>query len=301
MDRYAVIGNPVEHSLSPRIHGLFAEQTGEQLVYERLLAPLDGFSASVEAFFSTGGRGLNVTVPFKGEAAAWVNRLDPGAAAAGAVNTIALAADQPPAGQGASTHGGTELRTVGFNTDGPGLVRDLRDNHGQALAGTRVLVIGAGGAVRGVVRPLLLERPASLVIANRTVAKAEALVAALHEGGLPATVGAEVRATGLRDLDGGFDVVISGTSAGLAGRSLDLPGSVARGAFCYDMIYGTSTEFCRWATANGARRVQDGIGMLVEQAALAFEIWRGVAPRTAPVLALLRRERGPAADPSGAC
>ncbi len=299
MDRYAVIGNPVEHSQSPRIHGLFAEQTGQAMIYERVLAPLSGFAAAVQGFFSAGGKGLNVTVPFKEEAAAWVSALDAEAAAAGAVNTITLAGDR--VAEGATRVGGDSgppLLTKGFNTDGPGLVRDLRANHGQKLEGARVLILGAGGAVRGVLRPLLRERPASLVIANRTEAKAAELAAALNDGGLPARVGTEVRGTGLHGLDGGYDLVISGTSAGLAGGSMDLPGSVARGAFCYDMIYGGTTDFCRWALDNGASSAQDGIGMLVEQAALAFEIWRGVAPRTAPVLERLRQERVSAGDQS---
>ncbi len=294
-DRYAVVGNPVAHSLSPRIHGLFAQQTGQAMIYERLLAPLDGFRATVERFFREGGLGLNVTVPFKGEAAEWVSELDPAAAAAGAVNTIALAASAAdPAGPASdSDHGFIrgEIRTRGFNTDGAGLVRDLQINHGQLLSGKRLLVLGAGGAVRGVLRPLLAERPALLTIANRTANKARELAATLNREGFAARMGVTVEGMGLDELDAGFDLVISGTSAGLAGERLALPPVVVRGAFCYDMIYGAQTEFCRWSAQHGARQVVDGLGMLVEQAALAFALWRGVAPETGPVLGLLRNER----------
>lgn len=280
MDRYAVIGNPVAHSLSPGIHALFAEQTGQSIVYERLLAPLGGFYDTAERFFHDGGSGLNVTVPFKAQAAAWVSELDPAAAAAGAVNTIAL-----------SLPGARKLRTVGFNTDGAGLVRDLKNNHELRLGGKRILVLGAGGAVQGVLRPLIAERPTELCIANRTAEKARLLASDLSREGLCAETGTRVTGVGLDELDVGFDLVISGTSAGLSGDRASVPASVVRGAFCYDMIYGAQTDFCRWAETNGARQVADGIGMLVEQAALAFEIWRGVAPETAPVLRLLRKER----------
>jgi shikimate dehydrogenase len=302
MDRYAVIGNPVAHSLSPRIHGLFAEQTGQALVYEQLLAPLDGFSDTAQRFFREGGSGLNVTVPFKSQAADWVTELDDSAAAAQAVNTIALSrpdgaretgsADRVDAPQpDAATMVARRLRTVGFNTDGAGLVRDLIMNHQLHIEGKRILVLGAGGAVQGVLRPLLAERPAELCIANRTAEKAQQLALALNREALCAEADVRVTGLGLDALKGGFDIVISGTSAGLSGDRASVPAPVVRGAFCYDMIYGAQTDFCRWAEANGARGVTDGIGMLVEQAALAFDIWRGVAPETAPVLRLLRQER----------
>jgi len=302
MDRYAVIGNPVAHSLSPRIHGLFAKQAGQALVYEQLLAPLDGFPDAAERFFREGGSGLNVTVPFKAQAAAWVTELDHSAAAARAVNTIALsrpggtretAADvsvdtlQPDV----AAAGDHRLRTVGFNTDGAGLVRDLTINHELNLGGKRILVLGAGGAVQGVLRPLIAELPIELCIANRTAEKARLLALALKQEALGAEAGVRVTGLGLDELNGGFDIVISGSSAGLSGDRASVPAPVVRGAFCYDMIYGARTDFCRWAEVNGARQVADGIGMLVEQAALAFEIWRGVAPETAPVLRLLRQER----------
>jgi shikimate dehydrogenase len=279
-DRYAVVGNPVAHSLSPRIHAAFASATGEAMVYERLLAPLNGFPATVEAFFAAGGAGLNVTVPFKQEAARWVDQLDPAALAAGAVNTIV------------ATDGGYR----GFNTDGPGLVRDLTVNCGLDLCGLRVLLLGAGGAARGVLRPLLEQGLERLLIVNRTASRAVELAAAVDSAGGRATGG------GLEAATGTFDLVISATSAGLAGTAVAaLPTEAARGAFCYDMVYaapadvgdrsGAGTAFCRWADEHGATRVSDGLGMLVEQAALAFQLWRGVAPDTAPVLNAFRGGR----------
>ncbi len=302
MDRYAVIGNPVAHSLSPRIHALFASQTRQTIVYERLLAPLGGFCDVAERFFRGGGSGLNVTVPFKAQAAAWVSELDHAASVAGAVNTIALylpdsrnetaSSGSPDARRREDSPGGAgKPRTIGFNTDGAGLVRDLKNNYEQRLGGKRILVLGAGGAVQGVLRPLLAERPIELCIANRTAEKARRLASALNREGFGAENGVRVTGVGLDDLEDGFDLVISGTSAGLSNDRASVPAPVVRGAFCYDMIYGAQTDFCQWAETNGARQVADGIGMLVEQAALAFEIWRGVAPETVPVLQLLRNER----------
>lgn len=276
MDRYAVVGNPVAHSLSPRIHRLFAEATGQALRYETLLAPLDGFAVTVNEFFAAGGAGLNVTVPFKGEAAAWVTELDPAARAAGAVNTIV------PHGAGFR----------GFNTDGEGLVRDLVGNCRERLAGARILLLGAGGAARGAARPLLAEGPQRLVIANRTAERAETLAASLRDAASPG----QAVGSGLDAVTESFDVVINATSAGLSGQALSgLDPVVVKNALCYDMIYGSpvspgDTAFCRWAAGHGARRTVDGLGMLVEQAALAFRLWRGVAPDTAPVLERLRTE-----------
>ncbi|MEZ5558562.1 MAG: shikimate dehydrogenase [Pseudomonadales bacterium] len=315
MDRYAVVGNPVAHSLSPRIHQLFAQQLGHELRYERLLSPLDGFAATVEAFFAEGGCGVNVTVPFKEQAAAWVDELEPGAAAARAVNTIAPVAVTAAAQTVAPTLTPTGDRALaprrfrGYNTDGPGLVRDLEANHAVALTGARVLLLGAGGAARGVLRPLLERAPAALVIANRTPERARHLAAEVLQGS-PARHGAQassardsvqassapvVRATAFDDphlvAAPGFDVVINATSAGLAGEVPALPAAVVRGAFCYDMVYGAATPFCTWSLAAGARAAVDGIGMLVEQAALAFTIWRGVRPDSLAVLERLRAER----------
>ena len=224
MDRYAVIGNPVAHSLSPRIHGLFAKQTGQTLVYEQLLAPFDGFSETAERFFEEGGSGLNVTVPFKAQAAAWVTELDQSAAAARAVNTISLSRTdgmgvtasagrvEPPQPDAAAV-GAHRIRTVGFNTDGAGLVRDLTVNHELELGGKRILVLGAGGAVQGVLRPLIAERPIELCIANRTAEKAQLLASALNREALCDEVGVRVTGLGLDVLNDGFDIVISGTSA----------------------------------------------------------------------------------------
>lgn len=266
-DRYAVIGHPVAHSLSPQIHEAFARQTGQHLRYERIEAPLDGFVQTVEAFFGGGGRGCNVTVPFKGEAARFVARLDPEAAFADAVNTIVV----DPAGGFA-----------GYNTDGPGLLADLT----RVLDGARglsVLLVGAGGAARGVARPLLEGLAGVLTVANRTPERAVALVRQLNGAGL-----ANARAVAFADLNGPFDLVINATSAGLGDRVPDIPRAVAEGALCYDMLYGRQTAFCRWALAAGARRVEDGLGMLVGQAAFAFELWRGVRPDAEPVRRALR-------------
>jgi shikimate dehydrogenase len=270
-DRYVVIGNPVAHSKSPRIHGLFAAATGQDMSYETLLAPLDAFAATVRNFVAAGGRGANVTVPFKEEAFRLATRLSDRARAAGAVNTLAFA--------------GQEI--FGDNTDGAGLVRDLKANLGVAVAGKRVLLLGAGGAARGVILPLLTERPAELLIANRTADKAQALARAFPD----------CRACGLDALAGReFDLVINATSAGLtggvphAGHSIPprLTFAWAAGAFAYDMMYGRDSDFLRQAAAAGARTA-DGLGMLVEQAAEAFLVWRGVRPDTAGVLAELRR------------
>jgi shikimate dehydrogenase len=263
-DRYAVIGNPIAHSKSPQIHALFAAQCGQDMSYEALLAPLDGFVATVCGFVAAGGRGANVTVPFKEEAFLLSTRLSPRAQAAGAVNTLSFS--------------GADI--LGDNTDGAGLVRDLKANLGATISGKRVLLLGAGGAARGVILPLLDERPARLLIANRTTDKALALAAAF-----PGCEGC-----GLDDLTGEeFDLVINATSAGLAsGVPPRLTFCYAPGALAYDMVYGRDTAFLRHAVAAGATTA-DGLGMLVEQAAEAFHIWRGRRPDTAPVLAGLRR------------
>ena len=273
MDRYAVIGNPIAHSKSPQIHAAFARQTGQELSYEALLAPVDGFAQTVADFRAHGGRGLNVTVPFKLEAFALAERHTPRAQAAGAVNTLAFDADG----------------ILGDNTDGAGLVRDLTANLDFALAGRRILLLGAGGATRGVLLPLLDSRPARLTIANRTVAKAEAL-AALFAARAGDTA---LDACGFDALAGRrFDLVINATAASLAGEIPPLPpGLYAEGALAYDMMYGRDpTRFMRAALADGAARAEDGLGMLVEQAAESFALWRGVRPDSGPVLAALRRQ-----------
>ncbi len=273
-DRYAVVGNPVAHSKSPEIHAAFARETGQDLAYERLLAPLDGFVSTVTRFQREGGRGLNVTVPFKLEAFALARERSPRAERAGACNTLAWR----------GTH------WFGDNTDGAGLVRDLDVNLGVALAGHDLLVLGAGGAARGILAPLLDAAPRSLTITNRTVAKAEELAGAFAGLG-PIRALAPAALAGLR-----FDVVLNATSASLAAGPAAAPpwpdGIYAGAALAYDLMYGSEpTPFERRAHANGAVRVADGFGMLLEQAAESFLVWRGVRPDTAPVYALLRGER----------
>jgi len=270
-DRYAVVGNPIAHSRSPRIHALFAEQTGEDIRYEALLAPKDDFAGTVRAFREAGGRGLNVTVPFKQEA--WLMATVRGEAAerAGAVNTLSFLDND---------------LIRGDNTDGIGLLRDLNRNHGVDLGGRRVLVLGAGGAVRGILQPLLAAGPATVVIANRTADRAVALAADFADLGA-------ITGGGLDALDAlpGFDVIINGTAAGLTGEVPPIPArALVPGGVCYDMVYDDKpTAFVEWGLARGAGLALDGLGMLVEQAAESFYIWRGQRPDTAPVIASLRQ------------
>ncbi len=266
VDRYAVVGNPVQHSLSPEIHQAFAAQFGERIRYDKIEVPPGGFSVFADAFFAEGGAGFNVTVPFKTDAFAYVTRCDGAAAAARAVNTVAL------------EHGAC----IGFNTDGAGLVNDLTGRHGQTIDGARVLILGAGGATRGVVEPLLALRPERLTIANRTLRTAEEMVAYFTSRGAH-----QLHATGFDDLNGRVDIIINATSAGLQGAQLPIEAAFARGAFCYDMSYGPGATFYRWARALG-EQAADGLGMLVEQAALAYRVWRSHAPATEPVMRLLR-------------
>lgn len=262
-DRYAVFGHPIAHSKSPQIHTAFARQTGQDMTYEAILAPLDGFAESVAAFIAVGGRGANVTVPFKEEAFRLASRLSPRAQRAGAVNTLNFDADG----------------ILGDNTDGAGLVADLTRNLNCTIVGKRVLLLGAGGAARGVIEPLLDQQPAALVIANRTVSRAEELAELFGRG---------VRACGFDAANTPFDLVINATAASLAG---DLPPLSPRvftpDTMAYDMMYGRDTPFLDFARTHGARTA-DGLGMLVEQAAEAFHLWRGVRPDTAPVIAALR-------------
>lgn len=269
MDRYAVFGNPIAHSKSPQIHRLFAEQTGQTLSYEPLLAPLEDFAGFATSFFEQ-GLGANVTVPFKEEAFRLADQLTERARRAGAVNTLKKRDD------------GT---LQGDNTDGIGLVRDLLDNAGVVLEGKRILLLGAGGAVRGVLEPLLAQRPMTLVIANRTLSKAAQLADEFAELGT-------ITASAFDQLEGPFDVIINGTSASLGGELPPLADDLVQSGVtvCYDMMYGaTPTPFCQWAAELGAS-TRDGLGMLVEQAAAAFELWRGVRPASGPVLAQLRRQ-----------
>ncbi|MBP9219423.1 MAG: shikimate dehydrogenase [Sterolibacterium sp.] len=271
-DQYVVIGHPVAHSKSPRIHGYFARQTGQNMHYGTLLAPLDGFVAAVTAFRDGGGCGMNVTVPFKEEAFRLATRLSPRARAAGAVNTLSF----------------RQADIEGDNTDGAGLVRDIRDNLGVSLAGKRILLLGAGGAARGVLLPLQQQAPATLVIANRTAARAQALVHCLQGQGTTLRACSFEALAGEIATDGAFEIVINATSAGLSEATLPLPGGVFQpGGLAYDMMYGRQTPFMQQAQQAGAR-VADGLGMLVEQAAEAFWVWRGIRPQTAALLDELR-------------
>ena len=267
-DFYAVIGNPIAHSKSPRIHAEFARQTGEDLRYDAIFAPRDGFAAAVAKFRAAGGRGLNVTVPFKLDAFALATERTERAEQAGAVNTLKF----------------DRAVVVGDNTDGAGLVADLMGRLGFALRGKRVLIMGAGGAARGVILPLLRQEPHSVVIANRTVDKARALERQFAPFG-PVTSGDYAEVAGRR-----FDLVINATSAPLAGELPPLPAGIfAPGALAYDMIYGPHhARFEAHARSDGAARTADGLGMLVAQAAESFFLWRGVRPETASVIEMLR-------------
>lgn len=273
-DIYAVFGNPIAHSKSPAIHAAFATLTGEDVVYEARLAAVDGFKSAISDFQLAGGKGANVTVPFKEEAFRLCSRLSARAALAGAVNTLSF-------GEG---------EIAGDNTDGAGLVRDIEVNLGCALAGKRILLLGAGGASRGVIGPLLAGKPSFLQIANRSADKAELLAqvfvdsaqqqnATVHGGNFEKTIGKS------------FDLVINATSASLSGHTLPLPdGLYAPGALAYDMMYGKGdTPFLIQARNQGAAICSDGLGMLVEQAAEAFFVWRKVLPATQAILSDLRR------------
>ena len=268
-DRYAVIGNPVAHSKSPRIHALFAQQAAQDISYEAILAPRDGFAATVHAFSADGGCGLNVTVPFKEQAFRMATQCSPRAQAAGAVNTLRF----------------KDKEIFGDNTDGAGLVRDIESNLGFSVAGRRVLLLGAGGAARGCILPLLGRTPMRLVIANRSVDKAFHLAATFSGQPLKPT------GCGFVELAGqSFDLVINATSTGLGDATLPLPSALfAAGCLAYEMLYGKDTPFLTQARDAGTRTA-DGLGMLVEQAAESFLLWRGVRPETASVLALLRQQ-----------
>jgi shikimate dehydrogenase len=270
MDRYAVIGNPVAHSKSPLIHAAFAEATAQALTYERLLAPLDGFRDTVARFVAEGGKGLNVTVPFKLEAFALAREHSARARIAGACNTLAWRGDH----------------WYGDNTDGAGLLRDLVHNVGAGIVGRDVLVLGAGGAARGIIVPLLGESPRRLVVANRTHSKAVGLATEFAADGPIVAIEPAALA------DARFDVVINATSIGLGSsvpRDLWPATLFAPGALAYDLVYANgSTPFLRWAQEQGVTRRADGVGMLIEQAAESFLLWRGVRPQTAPVFPLLR-------------
>ena len=268
-DRYVVIGNPIAHSKSPQIHARFAEQTGQQISYERLLAPVDAFEQTVKSFIASGGRGANVTVPFKLDAFRFAHELSPRAQAAGAVNTLHV----------------REGKVFGDNTDGVGLVRDIVEAAGVQLRGKRLLLLGAGGAARGVILPLLAESPARMAIANRTRERAAELAAQFSGAAIP------IEACSIENLNATFDVVINATSASLSSELPPVPDTVfGDHSFVYDMMYAAQpTPFMQLAVRHGAT-VRDGLGMLVEQAAESFFIWRGVRPQTAPVYDWLRSQ-----------
>lgn len=280
VDRYAVVGNPIAHSRSPEIHAAFAAQTGQALEYSRLLAPLDGFADTVRRFFEAGGLGLNITTPFKVQAFEMADRLTPGAEAAGAVNTLWM--------EDGLLHG--------ENTDGIGLVRDIVDRLGVALEGSRILVLGAGGAAMGAMLPLIACGPERIVVANRTASRAsdmlENFAQQAGEAGVELWGGGFDALAGLSPEDG-CDVIINATAGSLQGDVPPVPEALLdESVLAYDMMYGAEpTVFLRYAASHGARTA-DGLGMLVEQAAEAFHIWRGVRPETDQVLADLRAALG---------
>lgn len=277
-DKYAVIGNPIAHSKSPLIHGIFAKQTGQNISYEAILAPLDGFAATIERLRKEGYKGCNVTVPFKFEAAKIIN---------GVTREVMDAIDAGDNADAVNTLDFRNGKVVGYNTDGIGLVRDITQNRGFKIIGKRILLMGAGGAAYGVLHPLLDEKPQELIIANRTLEKAQEIEKKIRgTAQFPVT---SVSSSNYPDLLGkSFDLIINATSAGLTDSEIPLPPDIfAPGALAYDMMYGRETPFMRFAREQGAQ-VADGLGMLVEQAAEAFYIWRGVRPDTAPVIAALR-------------
>ena len=266
-DRYAIIGHPVEHSLSPGIHAAFARQTGQHLEYTRIDAPARGFIAALRGFLAGGGKGLSVTLPFKEQAFNLCHELSPRAKKARAINTIVVKDD---------------ATLLGDNTDGAGLIRDLRYNHRVSLHGKRVLLLGAGGAARGVLAALVEEKPALVHVANRTAARAEKLAERFVTQG--------VRGGGFDTVRGSFDLVLNATAASMSGEMPPLPRDcLGPQAICYDFYYSDRpTVFMLWAEREGAGRVLDGWGMLVEQAAEAFQLWRGVRPDTQELLAAHR-------------
>jgi len=270
-DQYAVIGNPIAHSKSPRIHAAFASQTDQNIQYDKLLVEKGQLEHAIDDFRQQGGKGLNITVPFKNDAFVLADSLTERAQLAGAVNTLVLNED-------GSLHAD--------NTDGIGLVHDLTSNHGFNLKGARILLLGAGGAVQGVLLPLLQQQPAEIVIANRTVAKAEALCEKFSDYG-------KLSASSFEALKGeSFDGIINGTAASLQGEVPPLPDNILNNnSWCYDMMYSNEpTAFVTWGKEHGANQSVDGLGMLVEQAAESFYLWRNVKPNTVQVINLLRAD-----------
>jgi shikimate dehydrogenase len=274
IDRYAVIGNPVAHSKSPVLQTAFARQCGHVIDYAKIAAPLDGFTETVRRFRDNGGKGVNITIPFKIQAFALADELTPRAVTAGAVNTFSFRED---------------ASILGDNTDGVGLVRDIVRNQNFPIRGKRVLLLGAGGAVRGVLGALLDEKPASIFIANRTPSKAVSL-AEEFEKSTPSADGAIVVGGGFSEAKGNFDMVINATASSIAGETPPIPEVCWQGvAFAYDLFYQKgATPFLRAARAAGVKQTADGLGMVVEQGAECFFLWRGVRPDTTPVIATLQ-------------
>lgn len=269
IDKYAVFGNPIKHSKSPEIHKAFAEQTRQQLTYRTHQVEIGKFADAARSFFANGGKGLNITVPFKIDAYNFADQLSGRARRAGAVNTLALQEDGS---------------IYGDNTDGAGLVRDICENLDWQISNKRVLLLGSGGAIRGILEPLIRLKPAHLLIANRTVDKALKLAQDFSDLG-------PVSACSFEALHANqFDLIINGTSASLAGELPPLPSeALTNEGCCYDMMYAAQpTPFMRWGAENAAWAVSDGLGMLVEQAAESFCIWRGLRPRTGPVIEAVR-------------
>ncbi len=269
-DLYAVMGNPIHHSKSPQIHSEFAKQTQQDLIYSAMLVPIDSFESVAKDFFQNNGKGLNITVPFKEQAFQMADELTVRAQTAQAVNTLMLQADG---------------RILGDNTDGAGLVGDLITNHQVALKDKRILVIGAGGAVRGILQPFLNEQPSSITVVNRTVEKAKVLASSFSEFG-------NISACEFNQLDEAFDVIINGTSASLSGELPPLPDCVVgKHTAVYDMMYGKEpTTFLKWAQNLGALKTLDGLGMLVGQAAVSFMLWRKQQPDSQKVLLDMRKQ-----------
>jgi len=276
MDRYCVVGNPIEHSLSPQIHQAFAAETGEVMTYEKVRVEQTGFADFLKDFVDSGGKGLNITVPFKVEAFNAAKQLNELAEIANAVNTLSIEGED----------------ITGFNTDGLGFIRDLSHRHGFQLAGKSVLILGAGGACRGIMEPLLRTNPAKVTIANRTLANAQALCELFSDRRAYDSPSC-VDLSELAETDAGtYDLVVNSTSLGLLADGITLPANLVKRAFCYDMSYGDKAAFARWAKNHGALISVDGLGMLVEQAAESFNIWREVMPSTDEIYQSLRKRLG---------
>jgi shikimate dehydrogenase len=267
MDQYLVFGNPIKQSRSPIIHQLFAKQTQQQLNYQSEYVALNEFSETIEKCIKNGTKGANVTMPFKEQAMALCDHLTERAQLAGAVNTLSF----------------VDGKILGDNTDGQGLVQDLLNNNVQ-LKNSRILLLGAGGAAKGVILPLLEQSPAVIVIANRTIAKAESLISKFNNEKLSSCSFTELN-------DENFDLIINATSASLSGNIPLISEALVVNTHCYDMVYGKElTPFLKWAKEHGAIKVIDGLGMLVGQAAESFRVWRNVLPEITPVLNILRKE-----------